>query len=353
MRNKSLDAAKAIAAFLVVFIHISFPGMTGRIIKTLARSAVPFFFMVSGFFCYYGEKSAAGKIPGKIIHILKITVFSLLFYFLWGCMVQVMKGQSVLKWAGKIFCAESMRDFFLYNFTSSIKPHLWFLPALIYCYFLDYLIEKFHMRKAAFILLPVLTCILVWRGQISRFFGIFYPVRGYRNFLFTGMTFYLLGKFIHMWKEKGTGKPSPILLVTAGAAGAGISIGECIFLGDREIYIGTVFFTVSVFLYCIFYGQSVHVPECLFKAGRKLTLPLYLFHPAVIDAVRILAGAWKVKNNPVYLWTSPILVCIITVLLICTVDKVWSLIRKYGIVLGNSKKRYAKENQWLRIIRKK
>ena len=59
MRNKSLDAAKAIAAFLVVFIHISFPGMTGRIIKTLARSAVPFFFMVSGFFCYYGAQSAA------------------------------------------------------------------------------------------------------------------------------------------------------------------------------------------------------------------------------------------------------------------------------------------------------
>ncbi|MDD7218758.1 MAG: acyltransferase [Clostridia bacterium] len=338
MRNKSLDAAKAIAAFLVVFIHISFPGMTGRIIKTLARSAVPFFFMVSGFFCYYGEKSAATKIPGKIVHILRITVFSLLFYLLWGCLVQVMKGQSGFKWAGKICCAKSVRDFFLFNFTSPIKPHLWFLPALIYCYCLDYMIEKFHMRKVAFILLPVLTCILVWRGQISRFFGIIYPVREYRNFLFTGMTFYLLGKLIHVWKEKGTSKLSPALLVTAGAAGAGISIGECVFLGDREIYVGTVFFTVSVFLYCIFYGQRIKVQECLSKAGKKLTLPLYLFHPAVIDAVRIVAGAWKIEDNPVYLWSSPIIVCIVTVWLIFAVDKVWSLMKKCGIVFGNSEK---------------
>lgn len=50
MRNKSLDAAKAVAACLVVFIHVSFPGQVGQIIKVLARCAVPFFFMISGYF---------------------------------------------------------------------------------------------------------------------------------------------------------------------------------------------------------------------------------------------------------------------------------------------------------------
>ena len=57
MRNKSLDAGKAMAAFGVVFIHVSFPGQTGQIIKALARSAVPFFFMVSGYFCYYNRRN--------------------------------------------------------------------------------------------------------------------------------------------------------------------------------------------------------------------------------------------------------------------------------------------------------
>ena len=46
MRNKSLDAVKAIAACLVVCIHVSFPGQAGQLVKVLARCAVPFFFMV-------------------------------------------------------------------------------------------------------------------------------------------------------------------------------------------------------------------------------------------------------------------------------------------------------------------
>ena len=52
MRNKSLDAVKAIAACLVVCIHVSFPGQAGQLVKVLARCAVPFFFMVSGYFWY-------------------------------------------------------------------------------------------------------------------------------------------------------------------------------------------------------------------------------------------------------------------------------------------------------------
>ena len=89
MRNKSLDAGKAMAAFGVVFIHVSFPGQTGQIIKALARSAVPFFFMVSGYFCYYNRrnndrgKRITDKIPAKVQHILTLLAFAVLFYFLW------------------------------------------------------------------------------------------------------------------------------------------------------------------------------------------------------------------------------------------------------------------------------
>lgn len=39
MRNKSLDAVKAIAACLVVCIHVSFPGQAGQLVKVLARCA--------------------------------------------------------------------------------------------------------------------------------------------------------------------------------------------------------------------------------------------------------------------------------------------------------------------------
>ena len=61
MRNKSLDAVKAIAACLVVCIHVSFPGQAGQLVKVLARCAVPFFFMVSGYFCYYQNCNASKR----------------------------------------------------------------------------------------------------------------------------------------------------------------------------------------------------------------------------------------------------------------------------------------------------
>ena len=90
MRNKSLDAAKAVAACLVVFIHVSFPGQTGQIIKVFARCAVPFFFMVSGYFCYYEKKNTADKIPAKILHILKLFVTAILFYAVWESLMKLL-----------------------------------------------------------------------------------------------------------------------------------------------------------------------------------------------------------------------------------------------------------------------
>ena len=52
-----INALKIIAAFFVVGIHVHFPGDFGRAFVAVARFAVPFFFMVSGFFSYYDDKT--------------------------------------------------------------------------------------------------------------------------------------------------------------------------------------------------------------------------------------------------------------------------------------------------------
>ena len=51
-RNYSLDALKLVASFFVVFIHVSFGGVFGEVIKALAGFAVPIFFLTSGYFSY-------------------------------------------------------------------------------------------------------------------------------------------------------------------------------------------------------------------------------------------------------------------------------------------------------------
>lgn len=48
--NNCLDFFKGIACLLIILVHVPFPGFFGEIIGALSRFAVPFFFMISGYF---------------------------------------------------------------------------------------------------------------------------------------------------------------------------------------------------------------------------------------------------------------------------------------------------------------
>ena len=61
-RNQNIDFFKGIACILIVFIHAPFPEFFGDyIIKPIARFAVPFFFMVSGYFLYHSNYTVVSK----------------------------------------------------------------------------------------------------------------------------------------------------------------------------------------------------------------------------------------------------------------------------------------------------
>lgn len=65
-RILSLDYARWIFAFLVVVIHV--PVLGGRYLMPIAWGAVPFFYMVTGYFLYDSNTTVIGT---KIIKALK------------------------------------------------------------------------------------------------------------------------------------------------------------------------------------------------------------------------------------------------------------------------------------------
>ena len=73
-----MDHFKLLAAYFVIFIHSLFPGNYGIAVKTIARFAVPFFFLCSGFFLY-GNKPE--NIIKKALHILKLFLMAAVVYF--------------------------------------------------------------------------------------------------------------------------------------------------------------------------------------------------------------------------------------------------------------------------------
>ena len=63
-KNATLELIKLLASYMVVFIHISFYGEIGVAVNALARFAVPFFFVISGFYSY---KCTEEKIKKRIV----------------------------------------------------------------------------------------------------------------------------------------------------------------------------------------------------------------------------------------------------------------------------------------------
>lgn len=330
MRNKSLDVAKAIAAFLVVCIHVSFPGETGQIIKVLARCAVPFFFMVSGYFCYYENNNATVKIPFKIIHILKLFAVSILFYCVWEYLMKVLDGESTATWIKEVTDMEHLKEFAFYNSTSPVRAHLWFLPALIYCYAVDFCIEKLHIRKAAYCCIPILFVVLLWRAEFCGFAGGFYHTMEYRNFLFTGMNFYLTGQLIHEKQDKleqRTAAGLDRILIAGITVGIALGILEYCLQGAREIYLGNCITVIGLFIWLILYGREKTFPQMLAEAGQKYAFPVYLLHPAVADAAKKISGFTGISSHLCWRWSRPVLVYVITVLLIICILNVISMLK--------------------------
>lgn len=82
------------------------------------------------------------RILSKILHIMKLFAVSVVFYFIWECFMKAWNGERVWTWIKGLVSTEYLKEFFVYNSTSPVRAHLWFLPALIYCYLLALLIEN-------------------------------------------------------------------------------------------------------------------------------------------------------------------------------------------------------------------
>lgn len=81
-RADNIDILKAICAFLIVCIHVPFPGKEGPYFTALTRIAVPIFFMITGYF--YSDVVAQHKEKRQIMKIFYLVIEANMFYFIWN-----------------------------------------------------------------------------------------------------------------------------------------------------------------------------------------------------------------------------------------------------------------------------
>ena len=289
-----LDYFRVIAALLVITIHtspLSSVDITGDFVLTriIARIAVPFFFMTSGFFLLpdYTENKKS------LWRFIKKTAI----YYIFGSILYL----PVNLYAGYFNKSDLLYNIFRDILLDGTFYHLWYLPAamlgaLITCF----LLKKFKASNAFFITLLLYAIGLFgdsYYGAISKvyliksFYGVLFTVSSYtRNGIFFAPVFIMLGGIIRNHKVRRVKSCTLCFLISFA-----LLIVEGLLLHAFNLQKhDTMYFMLLPCMFFLF--QSL-----LFISGkgskilRKLSMVMYIIHPFIIILLRGILKACRLK----------------------------------------------------------
>lgn len=317
-QNYCLNFIKGIACFGILYMHTSYDCLFSSLMSCLVRFAVLIFFMISGYYCYNDDrKIVRQKLPGKMKHIAKLSLFSTVLYIVWDAVIYpiLFKGgvQSIdlISYFSRTITAKKMILFVFFN-QAIYGGVLWFLFALLYCYIILFLVNKYDWYKASYILVPILILIhLLTRGFIQYFQLIDETVNiaYYRNFIFMGFPFFMLGNLIHKYESKLVYRISNKKLIFLIFAGIAMSCFERL-LVVLELFTGTVIATTCMFIFAIKNPEKKIIP-IIETIGRKYSLIIYITHPIVNICIYQLGCVIGLGENKLFLFMKPVLIYVI------------------------------------------
>ena len=332
--NICLDFIKGIACIFVVFMHCEFPGLMGIAVQSISRFSVPFFFMVSGYFCfkpflqkadYSGQEYEIVKkqrrqvIIKKVEHIAKITLYASLFYLAFVLLQQVFfqNKSFTITWRNVFFWV-------VFNVPKVVAGQYWFLFALLYVYVFYGILERVNLRRFAYILAAFMFVVYIVMAQGLHLGGVKIPNCFYRNWLIEGFPFFLVGHWIHENKETiniSNGMLWFIIISTTF-----LCLVERWFMGrDFGVNIVTIPQVFALFIYGV--QNPTRHEGTLQKLGRDCSMLVYIIHPAVWHTVDGVYNWCSISDNMFALYMRPLLVLGFSILLAAGFNYFISFIR--------------------------
>ncbi|KXT85031.1 acyltransferase family protein [Streptococcus panodentis] len=287
--NTTLHAVKALACFSIVTLHFLLPGEFGDFYQIVARFAVPFFMMLSGYFSFHISRE---KVKSRLKQMLLLTAGSFLFY---GA-VHVINLTAREGLAEKLaeLKATDFIDFFLFNspkeLIGSAGTPTWYLLAISYIYLLYLLFYKHfhHLSTFGVSLLLLAAAFCIEFSTDNEFY--------YRNFLFLGFPFFIAGMQFARYRERILSyQLSAVQKWGLGLGIAGMILLEYRFIGtEYDLYPSTLFLSSAIFLYAIRNSRNINIP-ILNNIAKKYATMIYIIHPFIIFLFRLL-----MPRNTVY-----------------------------------------------------
>jgi len=271
-RNLGIDFIKYIGAFMVICIHSSSPGIA--MIKPFTRFAVPVFFMITGY--YTQQREHVCKQLRKAVTLF-LSCNALYFGY------QLL--QNIGSWVGYFMWlanAKAWVEFLLFN-QSPFWGHLWYLGAHLYVLWIIHRVDERIGRRKIYFLIPVLLTFNLILGNYSfLLFRQAFPTCVSRNFLFTGLPFFLLGDYI---RRNGSALSNSKLMMGIVLSAVGTHLENMLLPEDemlftKDLFISTVFLSYFLFVYVIRNEKlfSNRLLSFVATLGKRYSLSIYVFH---------------------------------------------------------------------------
>lgn len=332
MEIKSINSMKIIASIFVLFIH-SKPFTNTRVLgidgyyfsvflTSIARFAVPFFFMVSGYFLYKKlnkNPSFFKFFKSNILKLWKIHLFLGIFYFSFE---KIIFGRKIYEFNYKL-----LKLFFI----EGLYYHLWFIPALAINYLLIYLAFKKKKENEIFVISLILNILgLFGENQIySQIIKIpFVMSLNTRNYLFFGLFYIMLGYIIarERIEEKKISNFKYLLLIVLLNVSQILEriIGVKFFKSPKggDYFISTIF--LSIFLLCFLLTNKNKLKN--FSIYGKYANKVYFFHPVSIIVLTKILDSFSINESQII---YHIILNGFTIIGIIMLDKCIAKISKY------------------------
>ena len=327
-KNNTLELLKLFSSYMIVFIHVPFGGKVGEAMDVLARFAVPFFFLVSG---YYSYQINCEKIKKRIQNILSLLVFSMVSYTVFEIIMLLKynrEGLAVL--FNKYTQLSTYIGFFVFNAPVNFG-HLWYLLAIFYVYIIFYFVTKFNVKeKVIFTISLFLLALNLLLEEGLSLFGIVLPIPVVRNFATMGIPFFALGLFVKKHESKFRSIPDYVTPVFI-AFGALVSLISAYFLGTNELYVGSLFILTAII--CVFVKRADAKTPPFLTALEGCSTYIYIFHIMISTVIFIIYGVLGIDiySSVILENLHPVIVCVASTVfayLFIKISKRASVLRK-------------------------
>ena len=296
------------------------PGIAGELVTAINRMAVPTFFMISGWF--YESVVSRGKVKNQINKVLKMILWSSLFYFIFNGIIATLQGK-LPDYFRSYLSLKIIIKFFAFT-ASPFQGHLWYLSALLYVLIFVGWCDDMIGRKKLYWLIPLfLLGDLVFGKYSLLLFGKPFPTSLVRNWLFVGLPYFLLGDCMKNNQDKIRGlmnlnKVWLYFLIIVFVATTLLEKNFLVSAGlnaERNHYISSTFLSITGFVIALTTNRKTGGSGRLAMVGKKYSTMIYIIHPAFLTLFSLLIQMVVTNQETVtdmYRWTAPFLVFLVS-----------------------------------------